>query len=89
MLSNNTPSLRRKRKVIKDVSPNIEVSLDEIIEMPQLDLENFSLEKTIFLQEFLTMKKIQEDLKREHKHKKVLCDVNHIFVDAFEIHNFV
>ena len=64
VLSNNTPSSRRKRKVIKDVSPNIEVSLDEIIEMSQLDLENITLEKNIFLQQILKKKKRQEELQR-------------------------
>lgn len=88
VLRNNTSSTNRKRKEIKDVSPGIEVSLDEIIEIALLDLANLTLEQTILLQEFLTKKKRQEEIRREHKQKQVLNDVNHTFVDAFVIHNF-
>lgn len=58
-----TPSLNRKRKEIKYVSPDIEVSLDEIIEMPQFDLANITLQQNIFLQEILKKKKRQEQLR--------------------------
>ena len=88
VLSNNTPSLRRKRKVIKDVSPNIEDNLDEITEMTPFDLENLTLQKYLLLQEILKKRKRQEELQRQLKKKQVLQDVNHIFVDAFDIHNF-
>ena len=88
VLNGNTPSPRRNRKAIKDVSLDIEVSLDEIIEMPQLDLKNLTLEKAILLQEFLAKRKREEEIRRENKQKQVLHDVKHIFVDAFEISNF-
>ena len=62
--------------------------IDEIIEMPQLDLANLTLEKTLFLQEVLEKKKMQEQINRELKKKKVLYDEKNIFVDAFDIQNF-
>ena len=67
MPSNITSSPRRKRKEIKDVLPIIEVSLDETIKMPQLDLTNITLEKRIFLQKVLEKKKRQEEIRRELK----------------------
>lgn len=70
----------RKRRSIKDVSLAIEVSQDEIIEMPQLDLANLILEQTILLQEVLAKKKRQEEIKRELKKKKVLYNVKDILL---------
>ena len=69
VLSSNTPSLRTRGKSIKDRSPDIEVSLDEITKMPELDLENLTLEQIIMLQEILVKKKQQNELRREHKKK--------------------
>ena len=66
MWSNNT-STPCTRKEIKDSSPNIKVSLDEVIEMPQLELANLTLELAIFLQETLAKKKKQEELRREYQ----------------------
>ena len=48
MCSNKT-STPCTRKEIKDSSPNIKVTLDEVIEMPELNLANLTLELTIFV----------------------------------------
>ena len=53
----------RKGKTIKDSSLDIQVSLDEIIEMIKIDLENLTFEKTIILQEILAKNKKQEELR--------------------------
>lgn len=56
----STPS-PRKEKAIKDSSSDIQVSLDDVIEMPQFDFANLTLEQTILLQEILVKKKKQEE----------------------------
>lgn len=82
VLRNNNIPLPRKIRAINDTSPYTEISVDEIIEMPQSNLANVTLEKTIFLQDILEKKKQKKELKREHKKKWVLYDVKNIFVDA-------
>ena len=66
----------------------LQVSIDEVMEMPQLELANLTLELAIFLQETLAKKKKQEELRREYQQKKVLHDVKDIFVEAFDVQNF-
>lgn len=72
--SSNTPSMSKGKPTI-GTSLGIEVSLDEVIEMPQLELANITLEKKNLLQEILAKKKKKEELRREHKQKQVLYDV--------------
>lgn len=84
-VSRNNTSTPHRGKAIKDCSLDIEFILDDVIEMPQLDLENLMLEKIIFLQEILVKKKRQEELRREHQQKQVLHDVKDIFVEALDI----
>ena len=83
-----TPLHQEKGKKQNNLSLDIEVSLDEVIKMPQLDLENLTLEKKKLLQEILAKKKRQEKLRREHQQKKVFHYVKDIFVEAFDIQNF-
>lgn len=63
MSISNNPS-PHKEKVIKDSSLQIQVSLDEVMEMPKLDLENPTLEQIILFQEILVKK---EETRRAKK----------------------
>lgn len=60
-----------------------DIDLDEVIEIPPYDLEKITLDDMQILQEILKKKTRQEQLKREHKKKKVLFDIRDIFVEAF------
>ena len=62
-----------------------DVSLDEVIELPNFDLSNITLEKMQILQEALKRKTSQEQLRKEHKEMQVLYDVEDIFVETFDI----
>lgn len=74
-----SPLVTPQKLLMPSVSPMKEIEedidLDEVIELPKFDLAKITLNEMEILQEVLKKKTRQEQLRREHKQKKVLFDI--------------
>ena len=81
-IGNNIANIKAEFQHTQQFTLSKDISLDEIIELQQFDLNTITIQEMSILQEALKRKKRQE-LRWKHKKKKFLHEIKDVLFDAF------